>query len=107
GQETRDFLQIDDAVALITTACDKSWDGVATVNGGTGEASRIDEVAAALCREMASPSRISFTGVQRPGDPVHYRADISRATALGWSPTLLLADGVRLYAKWLQQDWKA
>lgn len=101
GAETRDFLQIEDVAALTAFLAGQRFDAPLIVNGGTGVATRIDAFAALLMRSLGKRARITFNGETRAGDPQHYRADISRLRALGFTPQIGLAAGLARYARWL------
>lgn len=101
GDETRDWLHVDDAVSLILKVAD--GDRVTVVNGGTGEGRTIRETLETLKRALNATAEIVFNGNRRSGDPVHYRADVSRALALGWRPQVPFADGISRYARWYRE----
>ena len=98
GEETRDWIHVDDATDLILAAADAGR--AMTINGGSGERYTIRETLELLRRALGARARLAFDGRVRAGDPRHYWADIARATALGWRPAVRLADGVADYAAW-------
>lgn len=107
GRERRDWLHVDDAVALLVMAAEHACSGVPVVNGGTGVGATVSEVIGELSRAMGSADAIEFTGEHRPGDPAGFVADISLARSWGWEPRVDWRDGVRRYADWfrsLQDD---
>jgi UDP-glucose 4-epimerase len=100
GDETRDFLHVDDAADLI-------W-RVATaaappriINGGSGRATSVREFAAALAKALGRSPAMKFSGDNRPDDPEHYQADIGRACGLGWTQRIGFDVGLADYARWL------
>jgi UDP-glucose 4-epimerase len=101
GDETRDFLFVDDATALIGLAAglerrDEPW----VLNGGAGEAVSVRQVAQGLAEALGALSRILFNGIDREGDPRSLVADIGRAAALGFRPRVGLDEGLARYARW-------
>ncbi|MCU1281518.1 MAG: putative nucleoside-diphosphate-sugar epimerase protein, partial [bacterium] len=103
GGEIRDWLHIDDAVALIMAATRAAANDAPVINGGTSVpttvASIVADVFAAL--DAGVPE---FIGGGRPGDPPRYVADISRASALGWLPRVEVKRGVRDYVRWFVEQ---
>ena len=45
-------------------------------------------------------SAISFNGNVREGDPINWRADISKIKGLGYKKKVNLENGLRLFVNW-------
>lgn len=104
GQETRDFVHIDDAVGLIAHLATVPLPAHVTVNGGTGLATTIAGFARMLADELQCRSEIVFSGEEKPGDPLHMRADIQRLGELKFTPRRGLAEGLADYAAWIRAN---
>lgn len=102
GQETRDWLHIDDAAALLMSAGELASPACRIVNGGAGEEVAVREVLGELFAAFGRSGPPTFTGVARMGDPERYRADISIARSWGWRPEKQWREGVREYAAWFK-----
>jgi UDP-glucose 4-epimerase len=100
GQETRDWIYSDDAAELVFTAA-RSTEGHSVLNGAGGERVTVRETLQLLKSTLGSSVEIAFNGIVRDGDPRFYHADISRAQALGWTPSVRLSEGIRSYLDWL------
>ena len=101
GAERRDFLYIDDALALIGLAAGLPPGREPLVlNGGSGQPASVREIAEGLAAAMGGRSRIVFGGQVREGDPKSLVADISRAEALGFAPAVPLQTGLERVARW-------
>lgn len=101
GDETRDFLNIDDAAELIFKV--GTAEGAPDVlNGGSGTPVNVRAFADSMARAFARQVEFTFNGVTRPDDPTHYRAEISRARALGWEARVGLDQGLSKYSKWIE-----
>jgi UDP-glucose 4-epimerase len=100
GEETRDWIDSRDAANLLFKVSD-SRDEYTVLNGASGSRATVSETLRLLKNALGSRAQIRFNGTVREGDPRFYRADISRARALGWSPTISLEDGVKRYADWI------
>lgn len=104
GSEVRDWLQVEDAAALLITASRHAAPSFPVVNGGAGVGASVRELLNTLYEALAVSCTPSFSGIQRAGDPPGYTADISAALRWGWSPTVAWADGVREYARWFTNE---
>jgi UDP-glucose 4-epimerase len=102
GAETRDWLHVEDAAALMIQAANHAAADCPVVNGGAGEATSIASVVGAIAKAFGNHQPPTFSGISRPGDPIHYQADISEALAWGWSPKRRWQDEVPAYVRWFQ-----
>jgi UDP-glucose 4-epimerase len=101
GSELRDFLHVEDAAALaLSAAAEAEKRSTFVINGGTGIATSVAELAAALCRAAGARARLGFTGAIPRGDPASLVADIRQQTAVAGAPRWKLEDGVADYVEW-------
>jgi UDP-glucose 4-epimerase len=100
GEETRDWIDSRDAADLMFKVSD-SKEPYIVLNGASGERVTVLEVLEYLKSALGSSAQITFNGIVREGDPRFYHADISRAEARGWRPTVLLAEGIQRYVDWI------
>jgi UDP-glucose 4-epimerase len=102
GREIRDWLHVSDAARLLwlaTSACNKeSW----IVNGGTGIASTIQEVADSICRIWGEGQEAVFSGIARKGDPLSLVASVELAHRLGFEPSVKLSSGLAEMVGWFR-----
>ena len=99
-ENARDFLFIDDALSLLDRlvelpACRLPQ----VVNGGSGTATRLAELAALISNRTGGRT-FRFDGAGRAGDPAFYRADTTLARGLGSAPPRPLAEGLDAYLEW-------
>ena len=101
GEQTRDFVHVDDVVrANIAAALAPGVTGA--FNIGSATAVTINRLAELMRTLGASPAVIEHAPA-RPGDVRHSRADITAAReALGFRPQMQLEDGLRTYQHWLR-----
>ena len=104
GEETRDWLHVEDAVSLIARVGSHADNTLPIFNGANGEKIRIRDVLETLATSYGITAPIGFTGQSRPGDPTDYCADVSASHALGWQPSVPLDKGLARYAEWFRQD---
>ena len=105
GDETRDFVHVDDAAAILATLSAKPG-GKGTVrlfNGGSGTAISVRELASMLVKAAGYDTPLSFNGKARSGDPVNLVADATHLRGdLGFSPKVSLEAGLKRYADWFK-----
>jgi nucleoside-diphosphate-sugar epimerase len=105
GEETRDFIFVDDLVdGLVRCALSPEAAGNA-FNLGTGVQTRIIDLARSIIRLTDSRSAIRYTP-RRPWDKsTHREANISRArTTLGFSPTTRVEEGLVRTVEWFSAN---
>lgn len=84
GHETREFLHVDDVGEAVLRTLERSLlrnapSGRAEiVNVGSGEEVGVLELAELVKSLVGTSKPIICRGVERPGDPRHWRADVSR-----------------------------
>ncbi|HEU4460728.1 MAG TPA: NAD-dependent epimerase/dehydratase family protein [Methylibium sp.] len=112
GLIVRDFIFVSDAVALLhalatTERAPQDIGAPMIMNGGTGRAARLIDVAHMLRNRYGSSSEIIATNDFRTGDVLGAVADTSRAhTCLGLQPRVTLEEGIARYAAWFAERSK-
>jgi UDP-glucose 4-epimerase len=100
---SRDFVFVRDAArALVTLARAAPANGEA-YNVASGKPTTLGELAATLLEVAALSSIPAFTGTVRPGDPLHWEGDPTRALSLGARCDTSLREGLRSTVKWFVQ----
>jgi GDP-L-fucose synthase len=98
GTPRREFLHVDDladaAVFLML-----EYDSGEIINVGTGIDVTIRELAEMIQRAAGYTGRLAFDASKPDGTP-RKLLDVSRLTALGWKPKVLLADGIAETWRW-------
>ncbi len=103
GQESRDFVYIEDAVEATWRCIRPETAGVEVINVGSGERVTVNEAAREIVRFFQSRSEVSITGAFRVGDIRHNWADLTRARQrLGFEPGWEFAKGVREFLRWAE-----
>jgi UDP-glucose 4-epimerase len=101
GQETRDWIHIEDAAQLISQI-NVSPGKFFVVNGASGVRMTVEQALLKLRTALGADNEISFNGQIKQGDPIHYHADISEARALGWNPKVEFSEALESYAEWIR-----
>lgn len=108
GKETRDLLHVDDASALVSLVIarlrDESDEDPFVVNGGTGSALSVKEIARIVLENLPTEAEVTFSGRAREGDPPHFRADADKAHLLGFEPRWNPEAGIADYCGWIARE---
>jgi UDP-glucose 4-epimerase len=103
GNETRDFIYIDDIVqALICVIDNANFEGEA-INIANGSELKINYLAQLFNNEFGSNKKIVFNNEVKSGDPLNWKADISTLKNLGYSQKIGIEKGVNNYVKWVKE----
>ncbi|MGC9050869.1 NAD-dependent epimerase/dehydratase family protein [Pyrobaculum sp.] len=92
GEQTRDFIHVEDVARFVAVTVEKGATGV--YNVGTGIAVSIRKLADIVMKIFKIEGTVRYAP-PRPGDIKHSVAEISRAFSLGWKPQIALEDGLR------------
>lgn len=101
GEELRDLLYVDDAVALLRRLVAHDGDLPPVVNGGSGEKLSVRDLMNLWSQVAFDGRKITFTGTVRAADPLALVADVALARSLGFAPEVPLEEGFRRTAHWL------
>jgi dTDP-L-rhamnose 4-epimerase len=105
GEESRDFVFIDDVVEATFLAATSPAAAGRVLNVGTGVATTVNEVVATLLAAFGAdvPTRVS--GNFRLGDVRHCTADTTQLReTLGQVPGVAFADGVARFVEWVLNE---
>ena len=103
GDESRDFIHVDDIVQAIGLLADTTTGGV--YNLANGQEYSIRHVSTLLAKALGRDTAlIGFNGRVKAGDPIHWRADISRLAELGYRQGRSIESGLEEFGRWVQND---
>lgn len=102
GDELRDWLHVDDVARLMLWAAERASNAAEVINGGTGVATPVRDIAQRLCTAWGNGCAAEFSGQARPGDPVRLVADVSQARAAGFTPLREWGAGLDDYVAWFR-----
>lgn len=103
GEETRDFVYVSDLVAALNIIAEKGSFCGEVYNLASGTETRIAD-AVSIFYDLYRPSlSYRFIGSNRSGDPLNWRADITKLSSLGFKPSLDLHTGLNNYVQWLNE----
>ncbi|MBU3200968.1 NAD-dependent epimerase/dehydratase family protein [Clostridium estertheticum] len=95
GDESRDFINIDDILNVVDIVLDKSINTFNIYNVATGKELSIKQLSNIIKKEMNSLKNVIFTGKENEGNPNNWRADISKIKKLGFNQSVILESGIK------------
>ncbi|MBS2098546.1 NAD-dependent epimerase/dehydratase family protein [Carboxylicivirga linearis] len=104
GNETRDFIYIDDVIQAIEVIMNS--DAVfkaGVVNVANGYQVSIKELVHVFTHKLNYRGKYVFSGSNRAGDPINWEADINLIQTLGYRQTVSLEDGIIKYIEWAKR----
>lgn len=103
GEESRDYIYISDLINAIKIVVEKAPKNEIIYNIANGKEISIKDAAYTFCEKMGVDiNKIYFKGKTREGEPINWRADISKLMSLGYKPKVSFEDGVQEYVNWLK-----
>ncbi len=103
GNETRDFIHISDLMQAVEKVISGSSFQMDIYNVAAGNEVAVKTMAGLLIKHYGVAYPLSFTGEIKAGDPLHWKADISRLQSLGFTPAMPLEQGVEEYVAWFRR----
>src|SRR5882762_4640578 len=103
GKESRDFIFIDDIVrALDCVIANSSFKGD-VINVANQKEIGIEKAIEIFKNESGIPFTYRFNNEVRPGDPLNWKADISKLSAMGYRQEISFEEGIKRYLQWLRE----
>lgn len=100
GKESRDYIHVNDVIESIYLLATEKTEEV-IFNVANGEEITIRQATDYFASASGiKADNICFNGVVREGDPLNWRADISRIKKLGYHKSVQMEDGIREYVEW-------
>jgi UDP-glucose 4-epimerase len=105
GEQTRDFVYIDDIVEGWVNALGAPATAGQAINLGSGRSLSINQLAEAAIAACGGKGRI-VRAPARPGEQRSVQADVGRARALmGWAPRTPFESGLEQTLRWARQEF--
>lgn len=102
GNETRDFIYIEDLLKAIELVILNSPFNGECYNVASGFEIKIKDAVMTFFNHFDSSIKLAFTGKQKIGDPDHWVADISNLKSLGYAPLWTLNAGLKETSEWMK-----
>ncbi|MBW4054704.1 MAG: NAD-dependent epimerase/dehydratase family protein [Proteobacteria bacterium] len=101
GEESRDFVYIDDVVEATRLCVRPEATGIEAINVGSGIKTTVREVVQNILKFFGKNSVVSITGAFREGDIRHNTADLSKAyQILDFEPKWKFEEGIQEFLLW-------
>jgi len=103
GNESRDFIYIDDllqGLELIITNANFRGE---SINLSSGIETSIGEAVRVFYYILNENIVFNFNGEVRQGDPLNWRADITKISNFGFTPKVCIKEGLKKYIHWLKE----
>ena len=104
GNESRDFIYVDDLMRAIDCIIKKNEFDGEPINVSSGVESFIHYAAQYFISLYGSEYILEFSGEEKKGDPKNWKADISKLRKLGFAPFITFEEGIRKYFEWLKKS---
>lgn len=104
GNESRDFIYIDDLINAIEVIIKNNNQIHQVINIANGEEITIGEAAHLFYSNLPYKGKLSFNGAKKEGDPVNWKSDISKLKAFGYKPQTTFEEGLKKYIQWLREN---
>lgn len=105
GEESRDFVYIDDVIEATLRSVNYSGNFVGALNVGSGQATSVMTVAQEIKAFFNSNSTIGVTGAFRVGDIRHNIADVALTKqVLGFVPSVPFKQGLANFLSWASEQ---
>lgn len=103
GEETRDWIHVEDVAELLFAAKDHATNSSPKVNGGCGSAVSINKLVHELGKHLNYQGNIQFNGKVDVGNPRDFLASVDVVNSWGWLPKKNLKEGIREYVEWFKK----
>lgn len=104
GNETRDFIYIDDLMQIMDLVIQHSPFQGSIYNVASQVETTIAEATHLFLNEFSPQKKVVFTGEVKVGDPNNWLADIENLKKYGFKPQYNLSLGLKKYAEWLKEN---
>jgi len=106
GEQTRDFIHVDDVVRALLIVAAKAPLSGEVYNVATGDSRSINELLECLAAVMGVKLGSIERRPARKGDPERWSADTSLIRSLGFAPQVPLDDGLLRTVEWYRSSLK-
>jgi UDP-glucose 4-epimerase len=104
GQESRDFIHASDIARGLQAVAENAPAKGEFYNLASSREVTIAELAQLLLSTLGLEVKASFDGRPTPGNPLRWRADISKIASLGFTPAVSFEQGIADVAAWAKSE---
>lgn len=105
GNETRDFIHVNDIVQCFELIIKNASSNFDIYNIANGEQLKIKDLVEVF-KTLGNfhHKEVEFIGNNRTGDPLYWEANIDKIRKLGYQNSISLTDGLKGYISWLKDQ---
>lgn len=105
GEQTRDFVFVDDIVQANLLSMDRELPPGSVINVGSGQSVSVNQLYTAMAQILGVDRKPAY-GPERPGDVKHSLPDIGRASSLlGYLPQVAFNAGLATTLEWYKERY--
>lgn len=105
GNESRDYLYIEDIGNALHTICSNSNFQNEIINVASGHEIQVETIAKLIYHSLGIAENPRFTGNTNIGTPQKWQADIGYLKSLGFHQTVSLEVGIEKTIKWIKNNY--
>lgn len=102
GKESRDYIYIHDLIIAIDLVLKNAQMNAEVYNIASGEETTINEAASIFFRALEVETDFKFNNKVREGDPLNWRADVTKLKGLGFRKQYTIETGLSQLADWMK-----
>lgn len=102
GEETRDFILINDIIKAFDVIIKNASFNGEIYNLASETDIKIRDAAGLFANICGYNGKICFTQKQLEGYPLNWKADMQKLSALGFKPSTTIEQGLQLYFNWIK-----
>jgi UDP-glucose 4-epimerase len=100
GTQVRDFVFVTDVAAALAHIAEHAPSHGEAYNVASGEPVTIAAIIEMVCEALGATPEVVWSGAVRPGDPEKWIPSIEKLRALGFTPEVRTAEGIRRTVAW-------
>ncbi len=106
GKQRKSYIYIQDCLAAVMAAIEKSSGGINVYNLGADEYCEVNDSIRWISERLGVSPKLTYAGGERgwTGDSPFIFLDCTRIRALGWQPKLTIREGIVRTLDWLQEN---
>jgi dTDP-glucose 4,6-dehydratase/UDP-glucose 4-epimerase len=102
GNETRDFIHIDDIVNAVCLVIKNSKFQADNINVANGNEYSIFQITEIFINILKTEKKIFFNNKVKLGDPINWKADITKLKEMGYETKINIEYGINNYIQWIK-----
>ncbi len=104
GKESRDFIHALDVAKALEILAERAPMRGEVYNLASGREVTIADLVVMILAALGADCVPQFDGNIPPGNPLNWKADMSKLKALGFSPSISLEQGIKIFAAWCRAE---